>query len=164
MFLLLGQLVSTRAHALPSDSEQPIHIKADAGEMDQKAGTLFYSGEVRLDRGSLQVHADSMTIEIDDNDKLTQLTAHGQPNGKQAHFQQTVEINKPDVFADADIIIYFAEKEKIELRGNAHLIQNNNELRGELIIYDVTAGKVNASAQPGGKIDIIFQPSALKLK
>ena len=163
VFVLCFTLVSTNLKGLPSDSEQPIHIKADSAEMDQGQGTAHYFGEVRLDRGTLRVDADRMTIKLNDNDQLTQLTAHGGPDGKQAHFQQKVEIDKPDVVAYADTIIYFADKDKIELRGNAQLTQDGNELRGELILYDVTLGKVDASARPGGKIDIIFQPSAIKL-
>ena len=156
-------LLTTCILGLPSDSDKPIHIEADAGEMDQKQGTALYSGNVRLNRGTLKVNADTMTIELNDNDQLTQLTAKGKENGPQAHFQQQVEAGKAEVIADADIIVYFADEEKIELRGNAHLTQDDNELRGQLIIYDVKAGKVDASAAPGQKIDIIFQPDAIKL-
>ena len=155
--------VSGPVFGLPSDSEQPIHIKADAAEMDQKQGTALYSGNVRLDRGTMKVNADTMTIELNDNDQLTQLTATGADNGPQAHFQQKVEIGKAEVIADADVIVYFADEDRIELRGNAHLTQEDNELNGQLIIYDVKAGKVDASAAPGQKVDIIFQPNAIKL-
>ena len=155
--------ISGSISGLPSDSEQPIHITADAAEMDQKQGTALYSGNVRLNRGTMKVYADTMTIELNDNDQLTQLTATGINNGLQAHFQQLVEEGKAEVVADADVIIYFADEEKIELRGNAHLTQQDNELSGQLIIYDVRAGKVDASAAPGQKIDIIFQPNAIKL-
>jgi lipopolysaccharide export system protein LptA len=162
-FPLFGPLFGP-AFALPSDSEQPIHIKADAAEMDQKQGTALYSGNVRLDRGTMKVNADTMTIKLNDNDQLTQLTATGAANGPQAHFQQKVETGKAEVIADADVIIYFADEDKIELRGNAHLTQEDNELNGQLIIYDVKAGKVDASAAPGQKVDIIFQPNAIKLR
>jgi len=154
---------TTTFWGLPSDSDQPIHIQADGGEMDQKQGTALYTGNVRLNRGTMKVSADTMTVELNDDDKLTQLTATGKKGGQQANFQQKVEAEKAVVFADADVIVYFADEEKIELRGNAHLTQDGNELRGQLIIYDVRAGKVDASAAPGQKINIIFQPNAIKL-
>ncbi|MBV1906765.1 MAG: lipopolysaccharide transport periplasmic protein LptA [Pseudomonadales bacterium] len=156
-------IVGINLWALPSDAEQPIHIKADKAEMAQKDGTATYLGNVRLDRGTMRVNAEKMVIELNENDELTRLTARGKNQNIQAHFQQQVEVNKPDVQADADVIIYFADKDKIELRGNAHLTQDENELSGELIIYDVRTGRVDASASPGEKLDIIFQPAAVKL-
>lgn len=47
-------LLSGLAHALPSDSSQPINIQADSAELDDKRGIAIYRGDVVITQGTLK--------------------------------------------------------------------------------------------------------------
>ena len=139
--------------ALPEDSSQPIHLNADAAEGDISGRTVL-TGSVRMDQGTMRVEADTMIIEHE-GDKVIRITAMGDL----AHYQQQLEADQALVNADAKTIIYHTVEERVELRGEALLTQNDNEFRGETIVYDIKAGKVDATSdENGGRVQVIWQP------
>ena len=75
---VLVLLTSGSAAALPEDSDQPIHIRADTAEIDNQAETVIYRGSVQVDQGTLRVTADEMTIEYEDQ-KVIRIIAVGNP-------------------------------------------------------------------------------------
>jgi lipopolysaccharide export system protein LptA len=143
-----------QATALPEDADQPIHIRADSAEMDQEQGLVIYRGEVRADQGTLRVTADEMIVEYVQQ-KVTRITATGNP----AHYQQQIEAGKEIVRAHSSIIIYFTQEERLDLKGDAFLTQEGNELTGELITYDIVAGKVDAQANDDERVRMILLPA-----
>src|SRR5690554_7907613 len=55
-------LLPAMASALPSDSEQPIHIQADTAELDDKKGTAIYRGDVVITQGTLKITGHTVTL------------------------------------------------------------------------------------------------------
>ena len=151
-----GLLLCTRLLALPEDASQPIHIQADYLEIDQKAQQGIYRGSVRVDQGTLRVTADEMIVEYRDQ-KVIRITASGSP----AHYQQQLEDSATEVKADALVIVYHTLEERLDLRGNAYLTQDGNEITGEFIRYDIVAGKVDAEAGKDGRVRMVVEPAAL---
>jgi len=151
---LLAVLASPAIAAATADADQPIHIRADSAELDEARSMVIYRGSVRLDQGTLQVTADTMTIELAD-ERVIRVTAEGQ----RAHYQQRLVEDRPEVMADADMIVYHTQDERIELRGNARLAQDPNEFRGEIINYDIRAGRVDATATESGGVRMTLQPA-----
>jgi lipopolysaccharide export system protein LptA len=137
-----------------ADADQPINIRADSAELDEAKGIVVYRGGVRMDQGSLRVTADTMTIALAD-DQVVSITAEG----KRAHYQQRFEANAPEVLAEADTIVYHTQEERVELRGNARLTQEPNEFSGEVINYDIRAGKVDARSTASGGVRMTFKPA-----
>jgi len=151
----LAALCAARgATALPTDSQQPIRIQADRAEMDQNTGIAIYHDNVVVDQGSMHVTADKLTIEVQSN-QVVKITAEGH----QAHYRQLVNETDPEVLADADTIIYYTQDGKVDLIGNGHLTQAPNEFSGELIHYDINAGKVDAKSPQSGTVKAIFKPT-----
>jgi lipopolysaccharide export system protein LptA len=150
-------LVSSLAFALPEDSQQPIHIHSDSAELDQNKNLAIYHGSVKMEQGTMTVTGDTMTVVLQD-----QLVVRIIAEGNRAHYQQQVKPDESMVFADAKKIVYFTQEERVELTGNAYLTQDKNEFTGELIKYDVNEGKVDASANGQGKVQMVLQPAALK--
>lgn len=142
------------APALPGDASQPIEIEAEHAEIDQNAGTVVYTGSVRAIQGTMQVMADQMTIEVED-EKVVRITAQGNP----AKYQQLLEADKGLVKADARTIVYHTREERVDLQGDAFLEQGGNEIAGELIHYDIIAGKVSAEAGDEEPVRVIVQPA-----
>ena len=145
------------AFALPEDSQQPINIHADSAELDQNKNIAIYHGSVKMEQGTMTVTGDKMTIELEDQ-QVVRIIAEGE----RAHYQQQIKPDESMVLADAKKITYFTAEERVELIGNAHLTQDNNEFTGELIKYNTNEGKVDASSNGQGSVQMILQPATLK--
>lgn len=144
--------------ALPEDADQPIHIRADAVEYDQTGNRVIYRGSVQVDQGTLRVNAETMTIELEDGQKVVRITAEDTP----AHYQQQVEVGGEPVKAEALTIIYHTQDERVDLKGEAALEQEGSTLSGDLIVYDIVAGKVDATAERDAPVRMVLQPSATR--
>ena len=154
-------LLSTLAHALPSDSEQPINIQADSAEMDDKRGVAIYRGGVIITQGTLKITGDTVTITLDSAGDIDVFTSVGKP----AYYEQLPATDKELVQAYGLTIQYFAGTDKIVITDQAKVIQQGNTFRGEKIIYDtkkeiVTAGrgKQGTITQPSPRINMVIQP------
>lgn len=155
MALLLG---ANTALALPEDADQPINIRADSVEYDQSGNRIIYRGSVQVDQGTLRVTAEVMTIDLLDGNKVKRITAEDTP----ARYQQQIEIDKAPVRAEALTIIYHTQDERVDLMGAANLEQEGSTLTGDVIVYDIVAGKVDASATEEGPVTMVLQPSAVQ--
>lgn len=151
----LAVALAPAAVALPEDADQPIHIRADRAEVDQNAETVTYRGSVVVDQGTMHVTADEMIVEYSDQ-KVVRITAHGTP----AEYSQQLEGERGRVEADAATIVYHTRDEQVDLKGDAFLSQGGNEMTGELIHYDIVAGRVNAEAREGGAVQVTVQPAS----
>ncbi len=149
-------LACSNVLGLPEDAAQPIHIQSDSLEIDQRAQRGIYRGSVRIDQGTLRVTADEMIVEYL-NKKVVKITATGNP----AHYQQQLEENESQVRADALTIVYHTLEERLDLRGNAFLTQDGNEITGDFIRYDIVAGKVEAEAAEDGRVIMVLEPADL---
>lgn len=154
LFVLSLAAGAGSANALPEDADQPIHIRADSAEVDQQAEQVVYRGSVQVNQGTLLVTADEMTIEYEEQ-KVVRIIATGAP----AHYRQQLESDDDLVKADASTIVYHTKDERIDLRGNASLEQQGNTLTGDLIHYDIVAGKVDASANGNEPVKMVLQPA-----
>ncbi len=156
MLLLAAALAPLgAARALPEDANQPIQIEAQRAEYDQNAGTVIYSGGVEAVQGTMRVTADRMTVETRDQ-KVVRITATGSP----ARYQQQLEADQGEVKARARTIVYHTQEERVHLQRDAYLEQGGNEIAGELIEYDIVAGKVNAESGEEGPVRVTVQPAA----
>ena len=147
-------VVAAASHALTNDADQPIHIRANNAEIDQDQQLVIYRGEVQVDQGSLRVIADEMRVEYRDQ-KVVKIIATGAP----AYYQQQVEGDDENVRARSSTIIYHTQEERLDLMGNAYLSQEGNEITGDLIKYDIVAGKVDAKSESGGPVRMTLQPA-----
>ncbi len=148
--------MAVAAFALPEDAEQPIEIQADAGSYDPDRGVSVLTGAVQIDQGSLRMRAHTVTVS-NDNRRVARIVAEGHADAP-AEMRQRLRPGEPFVSARAARIDYSLAEERIELRGDAYLAQAEREFAGEVILYDVKAGRVDArSEQPGG-VRLKWQP------
>lgn len=147
--------------ALPDDRNQPLHISSDTAEIDDTSGRSIYRGKVYMRQGSIKLWADQVTI-INDTQGISKLVAIGVP----AHFQQLPEANKTIMHAFGNTIEYFVADERIELKKQAKLEQEQNIFTGERIDYDIKHRIVNAYADKSSnqssdkpRVNLIIQPT-----
>ena len=151
---LLSSLATPVALGLPEDANQPIHIRAEQAEIDHNAELVIYRGSVEVDQGTLRVTADEMRVEYRDQ-KVVRITALGSP----AKYQQQLDADQEQVEADASTIVYHTQQETLDLKGNAFLRQEGNEITGDFIKYDIVAGKVDAKSSEADPVRMILQPA-----
>lgn len=142
------------ARALPSDREQPIEIVADRASLDQRAGIAVYTGRVRLTQGTLRVDSERMTIWLED-EEVQRIRAEGD-EARQARYEQQPEAGAARVRADADVILYLVDRQRVRLRGDAVLVQAGDRFEGEALRYDITeqlvlAGGPDPDAEADGE-------------
>lgn len=152
---LLSGLV-TQAWALRSDRKQPIDIKANRVEVDQKTQTSHYIGNVHLVQGSLKIDADDVVVYMVKG-KLNKIVITGNP----ARFQQQPENQKDIVNSQALNMEYYAGQERLLLRHHAEVNQGPNHFRGDFIEYDTLTSTVKANKGMNSKsrVHAIIQPS-----
>ena len=143
------------AHAVPSDTEEPIHIQSENAEFDQENERFIYVGSVQINQGTLQVNAEQMIVDVREK-RVVRITATGSP----AHYLQQLPEAEGMVRADAETIVYHTQTERIDLKGDAHLTQKGNHITGQLIQYDMVAGKVDATSNDETPVKMVLQPAS----
>jgi len=161
--VLAGINLPMTAHALSTDSDQPMKIAADRVDIDDEKGTSTFKGNVLITRGSIRIVGDSIVVYRDKEKNLDKMHSTGRP----AHFEQTPDGKKDPVIAEANELFYDATKELLIMRGKAKIIQSGNVFTGNSIIYDSKRDKITAKRDPaakksngkdGGRIQITIQP------
>ena len=157
IWLLLGILILTGlnhfALARQNDLEQPIDIRADKSEFDEKAGTQTLTGNVEITQGSMRITADRIAITLKNN-ALSTITGTGSP----IHFEQQNEAGEL-MSGEAQRISYDALAGTLTLEGKATLSQPKQELVSERITFNARTQKVSAEGGPtAGRVSIQIQP------
>ncbi|MEK9806960.1 MAG: lipopolysaccharide transport periplasmic protein LptA [Halieaceae bacterium] len=129
------------SHALPTDREQPLKIRADSAIRDEALGETRYVGDVELQQGSLVIKADLLTINHAGN-TANVVVAEGDP----AILSQLPEADGRPVTAQARQIEYYRVEDKIILRDGARIEQDGAIVTGAIIDYLIEAQKVSATS------------------
>jgi len=128
------------AHALSTDSDQPIQVEADWAEADEIHKTVVYKGAVVVTQGSMRINGETVTLHYDENHTLTEAEIEGHP----ARFEQRPDGNAEKQQAKANQMKYFANRDLILLLGNAHSWQGKRRISAEQIDFDTKKSRVKA--------------------
>ncbi len=154
--------VTVTSHGLPDDKQQPIHIEADEAVRDEKTGLTLYRGNVKIRQGSLRIAADVVTL-FHIESQADKIVAEGKP----ASLQQQRDAQSNPIHAEAEIIEYYKEEERVHLRHNAKLEQDGSTVRSDSIEFFINQELVKAvSADPAngenaGRVRVVIPPSRL---
>lgn len=161
--VLGASLFAVHSFALPSDAQAKMYISAQSAQVDKLTGDSVYIGDVTIDRGTTHVTCDKLTVKSV-NGKAVLLTAYGNPN-KLAHYQTKTDINKPVLDAYALVLKYYPPQHVMELIGQGHVTQGNNQINGPHLQYDVKNKMLVAlkdDTQASGKTTFIIDPDEVK--
>jgi lipopolysaccharide export system protein LptA len=142
--MLALSLVAMSSHALESDRRQPIELAADSVDIDEGKGLSIYRGDVDLRQGSMRVLADVITVHQQGR-KPTKVVAEGRP----VRFRQQSE--RGPVEGEARRVEYSIDSENLVLSGDALLVQGNDRMRSDRIVYDRERSVVKAGAAAQGR-------------
>lgn len=119
------------AQGLKADRDQPVHIEANTVHYYRKAGLCIYTGQVQIDQGSSHLSGDEVTSYFDSQQRLIRLVAKGLP----AHFTTVLDHKLSLLNTSAETITYHIDKGYLEFDGHAYIVQDNDTLKGPLLIY-----------------------------
>ena len=157
---LVCSMAAQAAFCLPDDSTKAIHITSDQALRDEKRGITIYRGNVELDQGSLHISANRITIFriVEDGDKII---AEGQP----ATLQQQPNIDEELVRAQAEIIEYYKDEDRVRLKNSAHIQRGGSTVTGETIDYFIAKELVKASSdksQVNSRVEVVIPATTLQ--
>ena len=141
-------------------------VTADQGQASREAlgGNLdnslwIFRGDVKITMDQGQLTADDATVNF-----VQKLLSKAVANGKPAEFQQRIEKTGKVAHGHADTIDYDAGKGIVRLTKNAWLSDGQNEVRGEMLKYNVVAQTIVADAAEQGsqRVHIIITPPPSK--
>jgi lipopolysaccharide export system protein LptA len=163
-FLLIGAAMSLpNAHAEKADKDKPTQIDADRMTSDDARRISIFEGNVVLTKGTIAIRADRITVH-QDPEGFQVSVATGTP----ARFRQKRDGKNEWIEGEALSIEVDDKKENIELRDQARIVRDKDEVRGDVISVDtrseffsVTGGKSAISgANPEGRVRAVIQPKA----
>lgn len=147
-------LLTAPALARKADRDEPLDIKADGmqGVLDDD-GKATLSGNVEIEQGSMDVHADTAVVTRAAGD-FKQVVFEGKP----ATLVQTNDDGTP-MKAQATRIEYNVDSDIVILTGNVHVEQERGTLRGERVTYNLTTGELDGGGG-GGRVQMRVLPKA----
>lgn len=154
-------LAATPARAEKADKDKPTNIEANRMSSDDARRISIFEGSVVLTKGTIRILADRLTVR-EDPDGFQISNATGIP----ARFRQKRDGKDEWVEGEALRIEMDDRNEKINLYGNAQVMRDKDEVRGDAISIDtrsefftVTAGKSAVTgANPEGRVRAVIQP------
>jgi len=158
-FLLLWAQTSIAERA---DRDMPINLEADQVLIDDAQQISTFTGKVRLSQGSLLIRGDKIVV-IQGKDGFKHATAYG----KTADFRQKREGLDGYVEGYGERIEYDTQSETFDFHIQARLKRDQDEVRGEHIIYNakteifqVSGSSASSGEAPPQRVRAVLQPKS----
>jgi lipopolysaccharide export system protein LptA len=118
---------------------EPVHLRADRIEIDQKKGVSRYLGNVDLRQGALHVTA-ARAEARSRGDTLEFVTAEGAPL---TFRDQPAGMDRP-IEGVAQRLEYEALERRVHLYGNVEIRRGDDRIRADSLHYDIAADRAEA--------------------
>jgi lipopolysaccharide transport protein LptA len=147
-------------------SQGSMSVSADQGQATRQASGLDFDNSLWVFRGNVKITMDQGQLSADDAqiNFTKKLLAKAVANGNPAEFEQRVAKTGKIARGHADTIDYDAAKGIVRLLKNAWLSDQQNEIRGESLKYNLLAQSIVAEATEQGsqRVHIILTPPPAK--
>jgi lipopolysaccharide export system protein LptA len=152
--LCLG-LYGFHAHALDTDSEQPITIDSSTATYDDKTATSIYTGNVVSVQGSIHVNSDKLVVYFKDGDAEKLVFT-----GNRAKFRQTPSVGAQDITGEALTGEYYPKKNLLVLIDEATVWQGTGAYSSKIIEYDSKNSIVKAGEKTSDnkRVHVVLNP------
>lgn len=157
VWLLLSVVMTAPVRAEMADRSKPVQVEADSVRVDDASKLAVYEGNVILTQGTLKVQADRIDVRQDDKG-----FGSGEASGAPVRFQQKMDKGGEFVEGTASRIEYDANSEIVRMIGAAWLRRGTDEIRGNLITYNMRTEQYRAEGSVKGvgegRVRAILQP------
>jgi len=156
-FGLLLLLSVSGLQAKESDYQQPVTIDSGSQQAEMNENKATFLQDVVITQGSIIIHADNKVVVLRHTKGDDEMIATGRP----ATFFQILDNGKP-VNASAGELRYQLKDRLVTLTGKAELKQNDNQVNGDVIRYDIQKQQMIAqSSGKGSRVKTIFLPQEI---
>ena len=155
LFIILTAF-SVAAYALPEDSKEILHIKADTTIYNYKKGVNYFEGHVQIDQGTTHVTADRLTTKDNDKHQIQEAIAYGIHD--LAHFWTVPQLGAKEVDAHAKIIKFYPITLNATLQGEVLVTQGENNFQGQLIHYNMSDQTIIVPETKNGRAVLVYNP------
>lgn len=161
---LLLFFAPTTCLAERADRDKPVHLEADQVQMDDALHISTFTGNVQLTQGTMLIRGDKIVV-VEDAEGYKHGTAHG----RLASFRQKREGLDEYVNGYGERIEYDTRTETVDFYGQAHIVRDLDDVRGEHITYNQkteifqvhSSGKADAKTLPN-RVRAVLQPKHKK--
>jgi lipopolysaccharide export system protein LptA len=150
------------ASAEKTDRQAPTVVESDRMEYDEKTQINVFTGNVVLNRGTLQIRGDRLVLRQDPEG-----FQYGTATGRLASFRQKRDGLDEWIHGKAEELQYDTRKETLRLLRQAQVRRTQStrtldDIEGALIIYDTVAEQFTvegaSGTAPGGRVRATIQP------
>jgi lipopolysaccharide export system protein LptA len=141
--------------------ELPVDVSADSLEVDQTEQQATFSGNVRVEQGTLRLAADRLTVFYASGSKGKEKGATQDIRRIEADGQTVTVVYGKDT-ATGKRAVYDVEKGEVVLDGGVVLVRGGNTLKGERLVFNLTSGKVSLLSSGSQRVRAQFTPKASK--
>lgn len=179
-FLMLAFSLSAPLHAqqknqlqqgIQLDQGKPINIESDALEVNDKANSAHFTGNVIAIQGETILKCDQMTVIYTGSQMRGAAPVPAAPAAKEADKSQGRQIKRLEAkgnvrFASRDQTatgqngVYDPEKNTILMTGKVTLTQGPNVVTGERLVIDTLSGKARVETDKKGRVRALFIPGS----
>ena len=149
--MLTLALAARPVFALKDDEQQPMLIEADQVELDEAKSTSVYIGNVQVDQGSMRLLADHVTVVHRPDRRVKTVVALGAP----VKYKQLLDGDQGEVHAFAKRMDFDADKNELTLIDDALLIQGEDRISSNRIVYDRARSRMQAGGTGRVKITLV---------
>ena len=154
VLLLAGLLACASAPATQADRDQPVNVTANSFAGSQDSGKATYTGNVKIDQGTLHADGDNATGYFDQDNQVQRVVLTGKP----AHMSQKLDDGSM-VHGSADTVDYTVSQNTVVLTGNATVVhEGQGEFHGARLTYNTDSGQINGEGGSGGQVHMTLQP------
>ncbi|UCC13375.1 MAG: lipopolysaccharide transport periplasmic protein LptA [Gammaproteobacteria bacterium] len=187
--LAMSVLVVGEVRGILPDSQEPISLDADSSEFDRDSNTLIFRN-VHITQGMLSIAAATASADgLDFADSSWQFDGnvridgeysriraakavlrfrnhrmvHASASGEPANFERDATEDTRALSGGARSIDYDLEAQTLTLSGEAQLIDGQNEINGETLLYQLTEERLVATSDQGGdqRVRVTVTPQTL---
>ena len=185
----MSVLVVGEVRGILPDSQEPISLDADSSEFDRDSNTLIFRN-VHITQGMLSIAAATASADgLDFADSSWQFDGnvridgeysriraakavlrfrnhrmvHASASGEPAKFERDATEDARALSGGARSIDYDLEAQTLTLSGEAQLIDGQNEINGETLLYQLTEERLVATSDQGGdqRVRVTVTPQTL---
>lgn len=146
-------LCAPAAHALKSDAQQPINIRARSVAANEKTGVSVYRGDVVMTQGSLRIEADRLEVTLH-NGRTDLIRAWGKP----ARLRSRTDAGD-DIHASAARVEYRATAGQVDLYDNVAIERGADQFTAAVVHYLIEQQTFTAEGGDGNQVTATIQPA-----
>lgn len=145
--------------AVAQTNQAPVEVEADRLDLDQRAGTAVYSGNVDIRQGNMQLRGERVEIQRNEAGELSLVTA----TGERAYLRNQLENEEGPMEGWGRRVIYHVAERRVELIDQAELTQGGDRFNGGRLEYfldrEVVQARSDVSGSEPQRIRMTLQPA-----